>query len=54
VIQVAGEILVSVIHNLIYSTWNKEEMPDHWKESIIVPFHKKGDKTDIIIVACHC
>jgi hypothetical protein len=21
-------------------------MPDQWKESIIVPFHKKDDKTD--------
>jgi hypothetical protein len=26
--------------------WNKEELPDQWKESIIVPVHKKGDKTD--------
>jgi hypothetical protein len=31
---------------LINSIWNKEELPDHWKESIIVPVHKKGDKTD--------
>jgi hypothetical protein len=23
-----------------------EEMPDQWKESIIVPIHKMGDKTD--------
>jgi hypothetical protein len=23
-----------------------EQLPDQWKESIIVPFHKKGDKTD--------
>jgi hypothetical protein len=22
------------------------ELPDQWKESIIVPVHKKGDKTD--------
>jgi hypothetical protein len=37
---------VSVIHKLITSIWNKEEMPDQWKESIIVPIHKTADKTD--------
>jgi hypothetical protein len=44
-IQTAGEILLSEIHKLINSVWNKEELPDQWKESIIVPVHKKGDKT---------
>ena len=34
------------IHKLIISIWIKEELPDKWKESIIVPIHKKGDKTD--------
>jgi hypothetical protein len=36
-IQAGGEILVSVIHKLINSIWNKEELPDQWKESIIAP-----------------
>jgi hypothetical protein len=45
-IQAGGEILLSGIHKLINSVWNKEELPDQWKESIIVPVHKKGDKTD--------
>jgi hypothetical protein len=44
--QAGGETLVSVIHKLINSIWNKEEMHDQWKESIIVPIHKTGDKTD--------
>jgi hypothetical protein len=44
-IQAGGEILLSAIHKLINSIWNKEELPDQWKESIIVPIHKKGDKT---------
>ena len=36
----------SEIHKLIISIWNKEELPEKCNESIIVPIHKKGDKTD--------
>jgi hypothetical protein len=45
-IQAGGEILLSVIHKLINSVWNKEELPDQCKESIIILVHKKNDKTD--------
>jgi hypothetical protein len=34
------------IHKLINSIWNKEELPEQLKESIIVPVYKKGDTTD--------
>jgi hypothetical protein len=44
-IQAGGEMLLSSIHKLINSIWNKEELPDQWKESIIVWIHKNGDKT---------
>jgi hypothetical protein len=44
-IEAGGEILRSNILKLIKSIWNKEELPDQWKESIIVPVHEKGDKT---------
>jgi hypothetical protein len=37
---------VSVIHKLINLIWNKDELPDQWKESITVPVHKTNDKTD--------
>jgi hypothetical protein len=37
---------VSVIHKLINSIWNKEELSDQWKESSIVPIHTTCDKTD--------
>jgi len=34
------------IHKLIISIWNKEELHEEWKEPIIVPVYRKGDKTD--------
>jgi hypothetical protein len=45
-IQAGCETLRSEMHKLINSIWNKEEFPDQWNESIIVPVHKEGDKTD--------
>ena len=33
------------IHKLTTSSWNKEELPEEWKESIIIPIIKKGDTT---------
>jgi hypothetical protein len=42
----AGEILQSEIHKLNNYIQNKKELPDQWKESIIVPIYKKGNKTD--------
>jgi hypothetical protein len=41
-IQAGGEILLSAIQKLISSVWSKEELPDQWKESIILPVHIKG------------
>jgi hypothetical protein len=48
-------MLLSAIHKLINSVWNKEELPDQWKESIIVPVHKRVIKLTVItIVGYHC
>jgi hypothetical protein len=45
-IKAGCETLCSEIHKLICSIWNKEELPQQWKESIIVPIHKKDDKNE--------
>jgi hypothetical protein len=45
-IKARGEMLCSEIHKFICSIWNKGELPQQWKETIIIPIHKKGDKTD--------
>jgi hypothetical protein len=45
-IKAGGSKICCEIHKLINSVWNKEELPGRWKESIIVPVYKKGDKTD--------
>ena len=29
-----------------YGIWKKEMLPEQWKESIIVPIYKKGEKTN--------
>jgi hypothetical protein len=44
--QAGREVMHSEIHKLIILIWKKEELPHQWKESIVVPIHKKGDKTD--------
>lgn len=45
-IQPGGETVHSEIHKFITSVWNKEELPDRWMESIVVPIQKKGGKTE--------
>jgi hypothetical protein len=48
--QAGGEILHSKIYKLIKSIWNKEKLPDQWKESIIIPVHMNGDKLIVVII----
>jgi len=45
-IKAGGRRIYLEIYKLIISIWKKEKLPEEWKESIIVPIHKKGDKTD--------
>jgi hypothetical protein len=46
VIKAGGRKIRSEIRELINYIWNKEELPEQWKESVIVPVYKKDDKTD--------
>ena len=47
-IKAGGRTIRYEIHARIISIWNKEELPEKWKESVIVPIYKKGDKRDCI------
>jgi hypothetical protein len=46
----AGGETNSEVHKLICSIWNKEELPQQWKESIIVPVYKKIIRLIVIII----
>jgi len=49
-----GRTIRHEIHKIVISLWNKEELPEEWKESILVPLYKKGDKRDCSNYrACH-
>ena len=45
-IKAGSRTICLEIHKLITSIWKKAKLPEEWKESIIIPIHKKGDKTD--------
>jgi hypothetical protein len=45
-IEAGSETILPAVYIFINSVWKKEELPDRWKETIIVPIHKKSDKTD--------
>ena len=45
-IKAGCKTLCCEIHKLIISIWNKEELPEECKKSIIVPIYKKGNKTN--------
>jgi hypothetical protein len=45
-IKAGGRTIRCVIHNLIISIWNKEEVSEEGKDSIVVPIYNMGDKAD--------
>jgi hypothetical protein len=48
-----GRSMHSGIHKLINSIWNKEKLPEEWKESIVLPIYKKGDKQIVVIIEAY-
>jgi len=42
-IKAGGRTIRDAIHKHIIAIWNKEKLPEKWKESVIVPIHNKGD-----------
>jgi hypothetical protein len=49
-IQLAGRIWHSEIHELIKLVWNKQELPHEWKESISYIFTKRVIKLTAVII----
>jgi len=47
-IKAGGSTIRCANHKLIIAIWNKEELPGEWKESNIIPIHKKGIKQIVI------
>ena len=45
-IKAGDKTIRGAIHKLNIAIWNKEELLEEWKESVIVPIHEKGDKTE--------
>jgi len=52
-IKAGDRTIRSEIHKLIISIWNKEKLPEEWKESSIIPNYKKGDKRIVVIVEAY-
>ena len=52
-IKSGGRTIRCAIHKLIIAIWNMEELPEEWKESVIVPIHKKGIKQTVITIGAY-
>ena len=43
-IKYAGREVHEKIYNVVKKIWNEEVMPDEWRQGILIPLHKKGDR----------
>jgi len=46
ILKAGGLCLAHQIHKLITKIWEQEITPKEWQDAIVIPIHKKGDKTD--------
>ena len=46
-LKAAGPNTVKEITQIIRHIWQTERIPDDWKNALIHPLHKKGDRTDV-------
>jgi hypothetical protein len=44
-IKYGGEEMHKVIFEICQKIWKEEQMSEDWKKAVIIPIHKKGDKT---------
>ncbi|CAH1366285.1 unnamed protein product, partial [Tenebrio molitor] len=44
-LKVGGQNLEENIVKLINKAWDEETIPQRWKETLICPLHKKGDRS---------
>ena len=45
-LQAGGDVLIKPLLKLLEVIWRKEEVPQAWKDGIVIPIHKKGEKSD--------
>ena len=52
-IKAEGKTIRCEIHKHVNSIWNKEELPEEWKESIIVVFIIREMKQSVVITEAY-
>jgi endonuclease/exonuclease/phosphatase family metal-dependent hydrolase len=45
-IKMGPDKLAKCLHRLIVRIWDTEQLPEEWKDGVISPIYKKGDKLD--------
>jgi hypothetical protein len=46
-LKFGGKDLSAVLHDLLRRVWESEKVPEEWRQAILVPIPKAGDKRDV-------